>query len=93
MRPRMSLATHRGVTSQRALSPWARCACARARCTHPPPLARARQGVPRPAMFQIRQDPRKAAKELNSNLLLFGTIVVVSRLSSYILDLAQRAGA
>ena len=41
-------------------------------------------------MFQIRQDPRKAAKELNSNMLVFATIVLACRMSSYILDMAQR---
>jgi len=41
-------------------------------------------------MFQIRPDPRKAAKELRTNALLFGTIVVACRLSTYILDLYQK---
>lgn len=41
-------------------------------------------------MFAIRADPKKAAKELNNNLLLFTTLVVTCRLSSYILDLYQK---
>jgi hypothetical protein len=42
------------------------------------------------AQFQIRADPRKAAKELNNNLLLFATIVLTCRLSTYILSLNSK---
>jgi hypothetical protein len=44
-------------------------------------------------MFAVRPDPRKAAKELNTNLLVFGTIVLTCRLSTYILELAQKVQA
>jgi hypothetical protein len=42
-------------------------------------------------MFPTRPNPKKAYKELRSNLLLFGTICVAARLAPYILHLAQKA--
>jgi hypothetical protein len=42
-------------------------------------------------MFATRPNPKKAYKELRSNLLTFGTICVVIRLTPYILHLAQKA--
>jgi hypothetical protein len=44
-------------------------------------------------MFPSRPSPKKAYKELRSNLLLFSTICVAARLTPYILHLAQKAGS
>jgi len=38
-------------------------------------------------MMAMRPNPKKAYKELRSNLLLFGTIIVAARASTYILHL------
>lgn len=45
------------------------------------------------AMFASRPNPKKAYKELRSNLLTFGTICVAIRLTPYILHLAQKASS
>lgn len=42
-------------------------------------------------MFPSRPNPKKAYKELRSNLLLFGTICVAARLTPFMLHLAQKA--
>lgn len=42
-------------------------------------------------MFPRRPDPKKAQKELNSNVVLFGTMVVTVRLLPYVLHLYQKA--
>jgi hypothetical protein len=38
-------------------------------------------------MMAMRPNPKKAYKELRSNLLLFGTIIVAARASTFILHL------
>jgi hypothetical protein len=42
-------------------------------------------------MFAARPNPKKAYKELRSNLLTFGTLCVAIRLTPFILHLAQKA--
>jgi hypothetical protein len=44
-------------------------------------------------MFPQRPNPKKAYKELRSNLLLFGTVCVVVRLTPFILHLGQKVGS
>jgi hypothetical protein len=44
-------------------------------------------------MFPSRPNPKKAHKELRSNLLVFATLVVAARLTPYILHLGQKASA
>lgn len=44
-------------------------------------------------MFAARPNPKKAYKELRSNLLRFGTICLAVRLTPYILHLAQKASS
>jgi len=42
-------------------------------------------------MFATRPNPKKAYKELRSNMLAFATLCVAVRLTPYILHLAQKA--
>lgn len=44
-------------------------------------------------MFGSRPNPKKAYKELRSNLLTFGTLCVAIRLTPFILHLAQKASS
>lgn len=41
-------------------------------------------------MFASRPNPKKAYKELRSNLLMFGTMCVALRLAPFILHLGQK---
>lgn len=42
-------------------------------------------------MFPRKPDPRKAAKELTNNAVVFGTMVVTFRMLPYLLHLLQKA--
>ena len=42
-------------------------------------------------MFAPRPNPKKAYKELRSNLLLFGSVLAAVRLAPFVLHLAQKA--
>ncbi len=44
-------------------------------------------------MFPVRPNPKKAYKELRTNILLFGTIVTVARVSTYVLHLWQKGSS
>lgn len=41
-------------------------------------------------MFAMRPNPKAAMKEVKSNLLLFGSLMLAVRLSTYMMHLAQK---